>query len=295
MTTSAMADYLNEIGKHPLLTKEEEVQLAKTMKAGVAAKEKYDLEGEDPTGELRRVIDQGRRAKKKFIESNLRLVVSIATKVRNDTLNEHDRLDLIQEGNIGLERAVDKFDHTKGFKFSTYATNWIRQSMSRSNTTLAMPSGIVLQVSAYEDWMHVYRLKSEHPEASPAELASRTGIKQDRLLALDRARGASVATVQAGDHGSMEAEEVVDHSDVPEEQAVDGVLTELRLRSLGHAMKALTPQERWVLHRRFLSDDKQSYARMAKELDVSGTKVADIERAALAKLAQDRKLNSLNA
>lgn len=119
--------YLKDIGKFPLLTKDDEVALAKTIGAGRAALASVP-EGEKPNHEQRRVIKAGEEAKQQFINSNLRLVVSIAKKYLGSGM---ELLDLIQEGNLGLEHSVDKFDWQKGFKFSTYATFWIRQAITR--------------------------------------------------------------------------------------------------------------------------------------------------------------------
>ncbi|MCB0049314.1 MAG: sigma-70 family RNA polymerase sigma factor, partial [Caldilinea sp.] len=133
--------YLRDIGRHPLLTAEEEMDLAEKIRLGVEGEEKLEtlLHGRteaelsdeelDQKDELELQVAQGRNAHNKLAQSNLRLVVSVAKRYIGRGLNF---LDLIQEGNLGLLRAVDKFDHTLGFKFSTYATWWIRQAISRA-------------------------------------------------------------------------------------------------------------------------------------------------------------------
>ena len=135
--------YLTDIGQYPLLTKEDEVRLAQKIEKGVEAREKLAI-AEDLTAkeksDLKRLDRNGARAEKKFVQSNLRLVVSIAKKYQASGL---PLLDLIQEGNLGLMHAVEKFDWRKGFKFSTYATWWIRQAITRgiANTgrTIRLP------------------------------------------------------------------------------------------------------------------------------------------------------------
>lgn len=137
MTEDPVRQYFNEIGKYPLLTAEQEVELAKTIEIGVFAEERLDLlEREECDADstqlrrdLRRLVREGTHAKDAFINSNLRLVVKIA---KGFTGRGMPFLDLIQEGNIGLDRAVQMFDYTRGFKFSTYGTHWIRQAITRA-------------------------------------------------------------------------------------------------------------------------------------------------------------------
>ena len=124
--------YLTDIGQYPLLTKEDEVRLAQKIEKGVEAREKLSTSEKltaKEKSDLKRLDRNGARAEKKFVQSNLRLVVSIAKKYQASGL---PLLDLIQEGNLGLMHAVEKFDWRKGFKFSTYATWWIRQAITRS-------------------------------------------------------------------------------------------------------------------------------------------------------------------
>jgi RNA polymerase primary sigma factor len=127
--SDSVGQYLNEIGMVPLLTAEEERQLSQTIEKGREAQERLDA-GEPVSRELRRAIGDAAAAKDRFIRANLRLVVSIAR--RYPLPPSMELLDLIQEGNLGLEHAVDKFDWRKGFKFSTYATFWIRQAIGRA-------------------------------------------------------------------------------------------------------------------------------------------------------------------
>ena len=135
--------YLTDIGQYPLLTKEDEVRLAQAIEGGKAAAEELESEADlavPRKRELRRTVRKGREAERTFVQSNLRLVVSIAKKYQASGL---PLLDLIQEGNLGLMHAVEKFDWRKGFKFSTYATWWIRQAITRgiANTgrTIRLP------------------------------------------------------------------------------------------------------------------------------------------------------------
>ena len=132
--------YLTDIGQYPLLTKEGEVRLAQQIEAGTEARAELDAKGDDLTParkrELKRNLKRGEEAERTFVQSNLRLVVSIAKKYQASGL---PLLDLIQEGNLGLMHAVEKFDWRKGFKFSTYATWWIRQAITRASPTQVAP------------------------------------------------------------------------------------------------------------------------------------------------------------
>ena len=134
--------YLTDIGQYPLLTKEDEVRLAQAIEAGAEARAEFESVDTELTPakerELRRAMQKGEQAERTFVQSNLRLVVSIAKKYQASGL---PLLDLIQEGNLGLMHAVEKFDWRKGFKFSTYATWWIRQAITRGIANTGGPSG----------------------------------------------------------------------------------------------------------------------------------------------------------
>jgi len=137
LTTDLLGQYLAAIGEHELLTADDEVNLAQRMEAGEEARNRLeagDFSGRSERAQLQRQIRDGELAQARFVEANLRLVVANARRYAGAGI---DMLDLIQEGNLGLIRAVEKFDWRKGFKFSTYATWWIRQAMQRARATLA--------------------------------------------------------------------------------------------------------------------------------------------------------------
>ena len=140
LSTDAVDLYLDEVSAHPLLTAQDEVDLALQIELGRQASEQLDSapDLEPPARlKLRRLVREGERAKAIFIQSNLRLVISIAKRYSGRGM---DLIDMIQEGNLGLIRAVEKFDWRKGFKFSTYATWWIRQAITRGSATRLAPS-----------------------------------------------------------------------------------------------------------------------------------------------------------
>jgi len=176
--------YLIDVGKHPLLTKDDEVRLAKTIEAGNAARERLDGEAKLLPAEkrqLKREARQGEEANRQFINSNLRLVVSIAKKYQSSGL---PLLDLVQEGNLGLIHAVDKFDYTKGFKFSTYATWWIRQAIQRgiANTgrTIRLPVHAADTYNAIQKARARLELNLGRP-ASMSELATEMDMPEVKV------------------------------------------------------------------------------------------------------------------
>jgi len=177
--------YLASIGKFPLLTKYDEVRLAQTIEAGrQAAMDEVSAEDLTPTKrrELRRLVAEGEEAHQVFVQSNLRLVVSIAKKYQASGL---PLLDLVQEGNLGLIHAVEKFDWSKGFKFSTYATWWIRQAISRgiANTgrTIRLPVHASDMLTSIGHARTSLSLKLGRP-ATLEELASETLMSREKLV-----------------------------------------------------------------------------------------------------------------
>ncbi|HMQ35032.1 MAG TPA: sigma-70 family RNA polymerase sigma factor, partial [Chloroflexaceae bacterium] len=171
--------YLQEIGQVPLLTAEQEVNLAKAMESGDAAKASLEREDYSSGRErlmLERAFAQGQEARQHLIQANLRLVVSIAKKYTSYGLT---MMDLVQEGNIGLMRAVEKFDYTKGHKFSTYATWWIRQAITRAiadqSRTIRLPVHMGEAISQVKRTSHKLQ-QSMQREPTPEEIAEAMGI-----------------------------------------------------------------------------------------------------------------------
>ncbi len=177
--------YLTDIGQYPLLTKDDEVRLAQAIEAGNAAREELESGGKEVTAarkrELRRQSRLGEQAERTFVQSNLRLVVSIAKKYQASGL---PLLDLIQEGNLGLMHAVEKFDWRKGFKFSTYATWWIRQAITRgiANTgrTIRLPVHAGDTLARLQKARARLELKLGRP-ATLAELSAEVEMPEDKV------------------------------------------------------------------------------------------------------------------
>ena len=280
--------YLKEIGKVPLLTGPQEVTLAKRIEAGVHATER--LEGDGPLSDesrtsLAAVATDGEMAKKQLTEANLRLVVSIAKRYvgRGMAL-----LDLVQEGNLGLIRAVEKFDYTKGFKFSTYATWWIRQAITRAIADQARTIRIpVHMVETMNKVLRVQRqmLQELGREPTVDEVAAKVELTPDRVRDIQRIslEPVSLETPVGEEDDSSLGDFVEDPSAIaPATAAARAMLTE----AIEEALEELNDREREVVRLRFGLDDGQvrTLEEVGKEFGVTRERIRQIESKTLAKL-----------
>ena len=249
--SDSVGQYLNEIGLVPLLTAEEERELAQVIERGVAARERIE-HGED-TAENRRAARHAARAKDRFIRANLRLVVSIAR--RYPLPPGMELLDLIQEGNLGLEHAVDKFDWRKGFKFSTYATFWIRQAIGR----------------ALDQKASLVRLPGDRSASLRAALRQVAGDGDeldDEHARLHRlTTPTSLDRVVGDDDGSELIDLLADSTPGPE----DAVLAGAEDRMVTSLLDILDSRARFAVEQRFGINDgrKRSYREVGEELGVT--------------------------
>jgi len=281
--------YLKEIGKVPLLTAEQEVSLAKRIEAGVEAEEDLDQAGDDLDPQERAgieaVVADGFLAKKQLTEANLRLVVSIAKRYvgRGMAL-----LDLIQEGNLGLIRAVEKFDYTKGFKFSTYATWWIRQAITRAIADQART--IRIPVHMVETMNKVLRtqrsmLQELGREPTVAEVAAKVELTPDKVREIQRIsqEPVSLETPVGEEDDSSLGDFVEDPTAIaPATAAARALLTQ----AIEEALEELNDRERQVVRLRFGLDDGQvrTLEEVGKEFGVTRERIRQIESKTLAKL-----------
>jgi len=280
--------YLKEIGKVPLLTAAQEVSLAKRIEAGLDALDRIADAPEltdDQRGSLRAVVRDGELAKRQLIEANLRLVVSIAKRYvgRGMAL-----LDLIQEGNLGLIRAVEKFDYTKGFKFSTYATWWIRQAITRAIADQARTIRIpVHMVETMNKVMRIQRqlLQELGREPTVEEVAAKVELTPDRVREIQRLglEPVSLETPVGDDDDSFLGDFVEDpNATAPATAAARALLTE----AIEEALEELNDRERQVVRLRFGLDDGQvrTLEEVGKEFGVTRERIRQIESKTLAKL-----------
>ncbi len=286
--------YLKEIGKVPLLTGELEVELAKRIEAGNAAADEIAL-GQPAAGvrkvpaeertRLRMQVRKGQQAKEALIEANLRLVVSIAKRYRNRGLAF---LDLIQEGNLGLMRAVEKFDYTKGFKFSTYATWWIRQAITRAladqGRTIRIP---VHMVETINKVVRVQRqlLQELGREPTVEEIASRVEFPIERVREIQRINQDTVSLEQPmGDEEDFSLSDLIEDqgAEVPDDAATRSMLHE----AVRDALATLPKREREVMELRFGLEDGRvrTLEEVGKAFGVTRERIRQIEAKTLAKL-----------
>jgi RNA polymerase primary sigma factor len=283
--------YLKEIGKVKLLDAALEVELAERILAGNEAAER--LAGfEGGTGESypgrvadRALVRRGQSAKEALIEANLRLVVSIAKRYRNRGLAF---LDLIQEGNLGLMRAVEKFDHTKGFKFSTYATWWIRQAITRAIAdqarTIRIPVHMVETINKVV-WAQRQLLQELGREPSAEEVAGRVDFTIERVREIQRINQDTVSLEQPmGDEDDFSLSDLIEDREavVPDDAAARTMLDDAVREALGH----LSLREQDVVRLRFgLEDGKiRTLEEVGKAFGVTRERIRQIEAKTLAKL-----------
>jgi len=290
--------YLKEIGRVPLLTPEEEVNLALTIKAGSEAKDKYDADpdalSEEEKAACLKAIKKGVAARKRLSEANLRLVVSIAKRYVGRGMQF---LDLIQEGNLGLIKAVEKFDHTKGFKFSTYATWWIRQAITRAIAdqarTIRIPVHMVETINKVKK-VSSQLLHEQGKEPTAEEIAERLEMSVDKVREIMRVAQEPVSLeTPIGEEEDSHLGDFIpdDEAPVPAEVASHTLLRE----QLSEVLDTLTEREEKVLRLRFgLVDGRpRTLEEVGKEFNVTRERIRQIEAKALRKLRHPSRSKKL--
>ncbi len=279
--------YLDEVSAHFLLSAEDEVHLARGMELGKKAKAVLDSGGykQSERAKLMRLVADGDEAKMTFIRSNLRLVISIAKRYNGRGL---DLLDLIQEGNLGLIRAVEKFDWRKGFKFSTYATWWIRQAITRglgnNGRTIRLPVHMVDVVRTVQDTKQSLHDKY-HRTPTLEEISEASGLDTERVLAALEAPAETVSLDRpVGEDGDASLQDFVEDEDAPDPEA--RAAAAWRRERLIKALKDLDSEEEQVLWLRFGLEGGEPWtlSDVGKVINSTRERVRQIEARGLAKL-----------
>jgi RNA polymerase primary sigma factor len=295
-TSDLVRIYLREIGRVPLLTAEEEVELAKSIEAGLFAEEKVARAAIITAGErtdLELLARDGVRAKQRLIEANLRLVVSIAKRYVGRGMLF---LDLIQEGNLGLIRAVEKFDYTKGYKFSTYATWWIRQAITRAIADQARTIRIpVHMVETINKLVRVQRQLHQDlgREPSPEEIGTEMGLSPERVIEIQRVAQEPVSLQSPIGEEDSDLGDFIEDADavVPIEAAAFILLQD----QLDGILGSLSDREQRIIQLRFgLTDGHpRTLEEVGREFGVTRERIRQIESKTLAKLRHPTRAQML--
>ena len=297
-TADPVKDYLKQIGKVPLLTAGQEVELAKRIEAGLFAEEKL-AEGSgvlraDQSIDLEQVAEDGKRAKNHLVEANLRLVVSLA---RRYTGRGMLFLDLIQEGNLGLIRGVEKFDYTRGYKFSTYATWWIRQAITRAladqSRTIRLP---VHMAEAISQLARAQRqmLQDLGREPTPEELAAELDMTPEKVIEVQKHGREPISLhTPLGEDGDSELGDLIEDSEaIQPGEAVSFTLLQEQLHSV---LGTLSEREAGVVSMRFGLTDGQpkTLDEIGKVYGVTRERIRQIESKTMSKLRHPSRSQDL--
>jgi len=288
-TSDLVRIYLREIGKVPLLTAHDEVELAKAIEAGLFATEMLhggceSLGSGANCAELAMIAELGDRARSRLIEANLRLVVSIAKRYIGRGMVF---LDLIQEGNLGLIRAVEKFDYTKGYKFSTYATWWIRQAITRAIADQARTIRIpVHMVETINKMARIQRQLHQDlgREPTPGEIAGEMGIGRDRVAEIQRIAQEPVSLQAPIGEEDSDLGDFIEDADavVPIEAAAFMMLQD----QLEQVLDTLSPREQRIIQLRFglIDGHPRTLEEVGRDFGVTRERIRQIESKTLIKL-----------
>ena len=287
LNADSLGVYLAEIGRHELLTADDEVELAQAMEAGDAAREALEAGDVTPSekARLRRKVRAADEARRTFINANLRLVVSNA---RRYSGGGTDMLDLIQEGNLGLIRAVEKFDWRRGFKFSTYATWWIRQSMQRAvgrSDSIRYPTALVELAASIRNAADELRAELGR-DPTVEEISEATGIEEDKIEDARQIGPPMSLDLPIGEDGTAEIGDLVQDEEALEPSlAVESIVFEEMVLA---SLESLPELERRVIVLRFGLEDgrPRPLDEISDELDLPNHRIREITNEATSRLAE---------
>lgn len=301
-SSNLVRSYLKNIGRFPLLTHEQEIKLGKKVQQYMALKEvasdlaestgealseeEWAESADISTAELKRIVAQGESARKKMVRANLRLVVSIAKKYTGHSL---EMMDLIQEGTIGLHRGVEKFDPSKGYRFSTYAYWWIRQAITRSISNNSRVIRLPIHISDKLRKMRKAQRKLTATlgrRVTVSELADEMSLSVEKLRELqEQGRKPLSLDMKIGSEQNTDLGDLLEDEGVlPEEYATQSLLKS----DLRNLLLSLSEQQREVIKLRFGLDtgSKMTLNQIGEQMDISRERVRQVERSALRKLRQ---------
>jgi len=288
--------YFKEMSRVPLLTREEEVKLAKRLKRGRESRRQLAQNGHDPqeTARLEHLIKLGEEARRHLIKANTRLVISIAKKYRGHGV---PFLDLIQEGNLGLMRAVDKFDHRRGNRLSTYATWWIRQSISRAlgeqGRTIRIPVPMSDRIRKhYKTAERLEREQGRRP--TPEEIAEEMDIEPSKVQWMMRASRRPLSLERpVGNDGETELADFIENEEAPAPS--DVASQHLLAEKIEDVLFTLTPREARILRLRFGLQDGHSYTleEVGQKFGLTRERIRQIQSEALKRLRHPRRTRKL--
>lgn len=292
-----MDSYLNEIARYPMMTPEEEIRLGRLVcKAEALKKLERELNADE-----KKAIRRGERAKKRFVEANLRLVVYIAKKYAANKPLAMDILDLIQEGSVGLMRAVEKFDPERGYKFSTYSYWWCRQAMGRALHTqeflIRRPHPVIDIASKMPKAIHEeYQRLGRKPTVR--EIAGKLKVKEEEIYLLME-RGSTTVSLDstlAHTNGMLLSEIVADPSTVDSDNSDTALDIELKMPMIKMSLTLLTEQEQDVVAMRFglYDNEPHTYEAIAKQFGVSRERIRQIVDRSLRKIRYSFAMNMSN-
>ncbi|MFO7299338.1 MAG: sigma-70 family RNA polymerase sigma factor [Actinomycetes bacterium] len=288
ITSDHLALYLDEISRHDLLTADEEVQLAQAIEAGKEARARLQDEGPfdpDERARLQRLVREGEKARQRFVEANLRLVVANARRYAGGSVS---MLDLIQEGNLGLITAVERFDWRKGFKFSTYATWWIRQAMQRAQANLSdnirVPTGVFEIIPTVRRSADELRGKLGRAPTYE-EIAQETGLSVSDVERASAAVSTVALETPIGEDGAVLADFIADEDAQDTEAEVEAKVLEEAARE---ALAELPETHRRVLELRFgmTGEAPATVSYIAAEVDMPEHQVRQLISEATKQLAE---------
>ncbi|MCQ3803399.1 MAG: sigma-70 family RNA polymerase sigma factor [bacterium] len=291
--------YLKEIGRYPLLKPEQEVELAVQIESGVLAREALQREGlsRRDRREMRRRVARGEKAYNTLVESNLRLVVSIARKTFG-SMNGATLLDLIQEGNMGLMKAAERFDHRRGFRFSTYAGWWIRQPMikmfAEQSRAIRLPAHLAAMVPVLKETQRELTQQEGRPPTN-AELAARLEIdpaQVERMVRITQRTVSLQDPVGSEEDGTTVGDMV---EDLTAQDPFDAATLAFLQRHLAHVLKNLRGREQEILRLRFGLEDGRVWTlgELSRKFRVTKERIRQMERKALSKIRHQRLTRSL--